>query len=230
MITRSLSRRGVDFVGWRSWWSHRIARRQTLAALDRRLARFACRRVVPAFGGRLWRLDLAPAPLLPLRGALASYAGHLRHGAAWRDWQRRWRRHPWLTAAFAPQAWAQRLRWSATPSAAASLQQQYRRLLRGTGNDGLLLVASGRYLECYGPQRLRAQAILGLRPIRLARAGYAFTAGFPLALAAAQISRADPPGARVFLARRRAGASLQAQYAFGTPLDVTKAICTERRS
>lgn len=205
---------GVDFVGWRTWWSHRLPRRQTLANLDRRIERFARRRVSPAFAGRALRVDLAPAALPPLAAALASYGGHLRHGAAWGEWQRRWTDHPWLDAVFARRGWAPRLRWRPPPPGSLPLREEYVRLLRSVEDGGLLLVQFGRYLEAHGPQRLRAQALLGLRPIRLPRAGYALTAGFPLASARAQIFRAVHAGVWVALARRDASMRLRAVCAF----------------
>jgi hypothetical protein len=194
--------RGIDFVGWRSWWNYRVVRRQTVANLDRRLARFASRFVTRAFGGRACRVDLALAPLRLLQSALASYAGHLRHGAAWRDWQSACAARPWLDTALFRRGWKVRVRWRAPVAGQASFQVEYRRLLRGAGEDCLLFVQVGRYLECYGPQRLRAQAVFGLRAVRLPRAGYAFTSGVPIALAANQIARTVSNGWSVALARR----------------------------
>lgn len=55
----------------------------------------------------------------------------------------------------------------------------------------------GRYFEFYGPQRLLAQSLLGLRPAPLSRAGYGLTAGFPLQLLHTMVVRAASRGIAV---------------------------------
>jgi hypothetical protein len=44
-------RRGILYVRWRTWWSHRVAGRQTLRNLGRRLAAFERHAMRRAFGG-----------------------------------------------------------------------------------------------------------------------------------------------------------------------------------
>lgn len=79
--------RGVDFVGWKTWWSHRVPRRRTLANLDMRLRVFQ-RAATEPWGRRpaVVRVALAgeraEARVANLQATLASYAGHLRNGAA----------------------------------------------------------------------------------------------------------------------------------------------------
>jgi MutS domain I len=125
-----------------------------------------------------------------LRASLASYSGHLRHGAAWRGWAEVWDRYPWLGALYA--------RWSGRRSARApSLRSQYAALLCHAGENSLLFFEVGRFVEFYGPQRLLAVRALGLRQTRLRRACYAFTAGFPLPLCGVYLRRALRQGFNV---------------------------------
>jgi hypothetical protein len=133
-----------------------------------------------------------------LRCVLASYTGHLRHGAAVRDWARIWHEHPWLALLFDREGWAVHQRWP--PRAIAGprrFQQQYWELVRRAGQDCLVFTRVGRFIEFYGPQRVLAERCLGLRRIHTARAGYAFTAGFPVRLAGVYRSRAIRQGLTV---------------------------------
>jgi hypothetical protein len=168
--------RGVDFVGWKTWWSHRVVRRQTLGNLQARVRRFARRRVRRAFAAEATRIDLAARPLAELHASLASHAGYLRHGAAWRDWARLWDARPWLAALFMRLEWQVRPRWQTrTPR---SFTSAYAALLRRSPAGCLVFLPVGRFVEFYGPQRLPAERVLGLRRARLARGAWAFTAGF----------------------------------------------------
>lgn len=133
-----------------------------------------------------------------LRATLASYSGHLRHGAAWRAWTAIWDAHPWLEALFARTGWGLEARWPGRSIAAApSLRSQYAALLRRAGEDSLLFLEVGRFIEFYGPQRRLAARVLGLRRTRLRRACYAFTAGFPARLCAVYLRRALRLGFKV---------------------------------
>ena len=79
--------RGIDFVGWGAWWSHRVPRGRTLGSVETRL---------DAFERRHWRAgrcgargrSRSPAraerAVDHLRTSLASSAGHLQHARAWR--------------------------------------------------------------------------------------------------------------------------------------------------
>ena len=101
--------RGVEFVGWRTWWDHRVPRRRTLGNLQTRLDAFERRAVRPAFSGQARRIALpgrgAACSVERLRAVLASYSGLLRHGGAWRAWAAVWARHPWLAALFEREGW-----------------------------------------------------------------------------------------------------------------------------
>jgi RNA-directed DNA polymerase len=207
---------GVEFVGWRTWWSHHVARRQTLGNLRRRLEGVERRHLRRAFAGLAWRIELA-APRRPLRRVLgdpaaggdparlpsvvASYGGHLRHGAAWNDWRRIWQRYVWLSLLFDAHGWGARFRWR-PHGRAPRFATRYRRLLRSPPAACLLFLTVGRYVEFYGPQRLLAQRVLGLRPIRRPRAGYALSVGFPYWLAARFAERALRSGVAVALVRQ----------------------------
>jgi hypothetical protein len=189
--------RGIDFVGWRTWWNRRLPRRRTLGNLRTRLETFERTAVRPMWGGRARRIDLrrqdAAGSVARLQAVLASYAGHLRHGAAWRAWEALWQQYPWLSALFRRQDWALDVRWS--PLARMSrFQAQYGHVLRHTGDNCLVFFPYGRFIEFYGPQRLLAAPALGLRPRALPRACYAFTAGFPVWLSGVYMSRAVRQG------------------------------------
>jgi retron-type reverse transcriptase len=210
-------RLGVDFVGWRTWGSHRVARRQTLANLERRLGAFTRQRVHRAFGGLAWRIDLsarqvrrcrasataAPVTIDRLRIVLASYSGHLRHGSSSREWERTWARYAWLPFLFRRSSWDVRARWTGAARYGRRFGTCYRCLIRRIPDRCLCFLCVGRYVEFYGPQRLLAERTLGLRRIALPRAGYGFAAGFPVALAGRFAERAMRAGVAVVLARLR---------------------------
>ncbi len=80
------------------------------------------------------------------------------------------------------EGWRVHDRWTPRRRHAIGYRAQHNAIARQAGDDELLFWKNGKYAEFYGAQRLRAQAILGLRPTPLPRAGYGWTAGFPLRL------------------------------------------------
>jgi hypothetical protein len=138
-----------------------------------------------------------------LHAVLASYAGHLQHGAAWRAWEDVWEQYPWLRALCVRQGWTLAVRWSRHRLARASrFQTQYWSLARHAGADCLVFFPCGRFIEFYGPQRVVAAPALGLRVVAQPRARYAFTAGFPMWLSGVYISRAVRQGLLVVEVRQ----------------------------
>ena len=136
---------------------------------------------------------------------LASYAGHLRHGAAMRAWDALWARHPWLTALGQRRGWTIAARWATRgASPARGFHARYWRLARGAGTDVLLFFRVGRFIEFYGPQRLLAARVLGLRTGRIARGGFALAAGFPARLCHRYLVRAMRRNVAVAMAPRSA--------------------------
>jgi RNA-directed DNA polymerase len=181
--------RGVDFVGWKTWWNYRVARRQTLSRMRSRVRAFEQQKVQRAFGGLGKRIALtdrrdggAGGDFERLRQTLASYSGHLRHGAAWGAWRGLWEDHLWLGLIFRRQGWVFAPRWPER-QLRRRFRDRYAALLRGAGTDCLVFHRFGRFVEFYGPQRLLAERVLGLRRVYLPRAGYGFLAGFPVRLA-----------------------------------------------
>jgi hypothetical protein len=184
MTTSVPVKRGIDFVGWKTWWNYRLPRRRTLDTVARKLDDFERRAVRPALGGLAQRIDLRR---LDENGRgnkfdsmLASYAGHLKHGAAMGAWEELWAKHRWLDSLFKRRAWSFTARWSPRGLLRArSFHAQYWRLARRAGDHNLVFFQVGRFIEFYGPQRFLAVRTLGLHSAALPRAGYAFTAGFP---------------------------------------------------
>jgi hypothetical protein len=179
---------GIDFVGWKTWWNRRVPRRRTLGSFRGCLRQFEHAAVRPARGALADRIDLrrqdAAGRVDRLRAAVASYAGHLRHGAAWREWARLWEANPWLTALFERAGWAVAERFPAQRIAGASrFRRQYWNLVHRAGDRCLVFCPVGRFIEFRGPQRPLAERVLGLRTVYLPRAGFAFAAGFPTRLA-----------------------------------------------
>ena len=96
-----------------------------------------------------------------------------------------------MSGVFAFDGWRIGNRWKELPQAESlPFGVAYRRLVRAAGDDTLLFVRIGRYVEFYGPQRPLAERVLGLRAIALPRFGYAISSGFPAFLAAQQARRA----------------------------------------
>ena len=204
-------RRGIEFVGWKTWWNRRLPRRQAVGNLLQRVNHFERLAVRPVYNGLARRIDLTTRKsgrLRPggtqrqdltaierLRDALASYSGHLRHGAAWRQWERVWGRHPWLGLVFEREGWTigDRWRWRRI-ARVRRFRHQYSWLVRHAPQDCLVFCQVGRFVEFYGPQRLTAEQVLGLTRARLPRAGYALTAGFPVRMATQYTRRALEAG------------------------------------
>jgi RNA-directed DNA polymerase len=192
--------RGIDFVGWKTWWDHRVPRRQTLAKCDGRLRRFEHAALRPMWNGLAQRLDSAPssghalcADIEALRAVLASYSGHLRHGASLAGWRTIGNRHPWLErlcVGGARNPWRLRVRWRARPLGGTSFGRQYRQFLCAAGERTLVFCQVGTFIELYGPQREVATRVLRLVRVRLGRGGYAFGVGFPVRLRTPYIARA----------------------------------------
>jgi hypothetical protein len=202
--------RGVVFVGWRTWWDHRVPRRRTVGNVTTRLDHFARRHVRPGPVKGTTAIALAgtraAGALVDLRRSLASSSGHLRHGSAWRAWEAIWTRRPWLAALFARDGWALVPRWpTRSGEPMRRFSAQYWALVGRAGERVLVFFSVGRYVEFYGPQRLLAERALGLRPISLPRAGYGFTVGFPRRLICKYARRATEAGLAVVLVGAGAG-------------------------
>jgi hypothetical protein len=199
-------RRGIEFVGWKTWWDRRLARRRTVGNLSMRIDAFARAAVRPVYQGAARRIALgtprAAARVERLRATLASYSGHLRHGAAFGDWDRAWRRHRWLGALFARRGWQVAARWPPRPLARAGrFSDQYWQLVRRAGPRCLVFCQVGCYVEFRGPQRCTAERVLGLATTHFARAGYGLAVGFPGWIARRYEARALARGHAVAVVR-----------------------------
>lgn len=64
-------------------------------------------------------------------------------------------------------------------AAAQNFRRQYWQLVRRAGSGRLVFCPVGRFIEFYGPQRMMAEQVLGLRRARLRRGGFRFGVGFP---------------------------------------------------
>jgi len=189
---------GIDFVGWKTWWSHRVPRRQTLSNLGKRLRQFERAAVRPALNGSAQRIELQSADgvasVARLRAVVASYAGHFRHGATARLWGESWARHRWLAALFVRDRFDVHTRWPTRPVVASRFRDQYRQLIRYAGSQCLVFCRVGRFVEFYGSQRVIAQRVLGLPCARRGRAGYALVVGFLTAQESRYLARAIDSG------------------------------------
>ena len=202
-------KRGIDFVGWKTWWTYRLPRRRTLDTLARKLDDFERRAVRPALGGLAQRVDLRRLDETgsgrKFYSMLASYAGHLKHGAAMKVWEALWAKHRWLRALIERRGWSFAVRWPKRGLLRArSFHAQYWRLARRAADHSLVFFQVGRFIEFYGPQRLLASRILGLRAARIARGRFALTAGFPTSLCAFYLLRAIRQGVVVVVVREKA--------------------------
>jgi hypothetical protein len=200
--------RGVEFVGWKTWCNRRLPRRRTVGNLETKLDAFERRlvRAGPLPGQRSVRLDGArrAAEIERARATLAAYSGHLRHGAAWGAWSRTWERHQWLGVLWRRDGWWFRPRWEPRrTSGTRNLGGAYRALTARLDDVALAFWPCGRFVEFYGPQRLVAERVLGLRRTDLPRAGYAFTVGFPVWRWGEYARRTLDAGRAVIVVQRR---------------------------
>lgn len=190
---------GIDFVGWMTFCNHRRPRGRTLASCEARLTRFARRELQPLWSAVGLRLDTErqPEALPALRATLASYSGHLRHGAAYGKWMALWQRHGWLQGFFErlpDDPWRVQARWPEQAVGGQRFSQQYGRFIRRAGPEALVFMQVGRFVEFYGPQRLLAAQALRLARVAISRGGFGFSVGFPLRLRDAYIARAVRAG------------------------------------
>lgn len=125
-----------------------------------------------------------------LHAGLASYSGHLRHGSAWHEWNALWDHYPWLSHLFTRCGGTIRLRWPTRPVRGPRFSGQYGRLIRGADERTLVFCQIGRFVEFLGPQRDHATRALCLVRVNRARAGYAYSVGFPSRLRGEYVSRA----------------------------------------
>lgn len=153
----------------------------TTIATDRRCADRSFARPAIPFQADARRIAWREGPVAALRGSLASYAGHLQHGASGRAWQRVWTHSAWLGACFRRQGWWRFApRWPTAPvMALLSFGVRYRRLVSAPGDRALVFWRVGRYVEFRGPGLAVAVSVLGLRRVVLPRGGYRYAAGFP---------------------------------------------------
>ncbi len=145
------------------------------------------------------RLDTEQQPqaLPALRATLASYSGHLRHGAACRKWRALWERHGWLWAFFARHPhdpWRVQARWPERAVGGPRFSHQYGRFIRRADHHTLVFLQVGKFIEFYGPQRILASHALRLARVTVARGGFGFSVGFPLRLRQTYIARAVQDG------------------------------------
>jgi hypothetical protein len=202
-----------------------VPRRRTLGRLESRVHEAERRMLRPAFSGlgvrvALPRASASPAPGRPaparrrwndttLQQVLASYSGHLRHGGSFGAWQGLLIRHDWLAGVFAVDGWQVGRRWQ--PAGPVEWEDglgfgdAYRRAIAGAGDQCLVFWPMGRFIEFYGPQRLLAERVLGLRRRVWPRGGYALTVGFPRRMGARYAALALGDGFSVALMRPRAG-------------------------
>jgi RNA-directed DNA polymerase len=186
--------RGIDFVGWMTFWNHRRPRGRALASCEARMRSFSRRELRPLWNGAALRLDAErqPEALPALRATLASYSGHLRHGAAYAKWVGLWGRHQWLAGFFVREGddpWPVQARWPERRVGGSSFSSHYRRLIRHAGRTSLVF-----FVEFFGPQRERAARVLRLVRVRMVRGGYGFSVGFPASLRERYLARAVRAG------------------------------------
>jgi hypothetical protein len=202
---------GIDFVGWKTWWNRRLPRRRTLGNLRTRLDAFERSVVEPAWHGKAKCIDLNRHEkndnISRLHSLLASYAGHLQHGLALRQWEGMWNLHPWLSALFERCGWACEKRWhDRRILRARTFNSQYWQLIHNANSAFLVFCQVGAFIEFYGPQRFLAIKSVGVRSAPLPRGGYAFRAGFPVYLSQFYKARALRQGLTVVDVRQVASA------------------------
>jgi len=193
---------GVDFVGWKTFWNYRLPRRQTLRSGARRLQQFERQHVMGMWNGAAQRIDIerSRSGVNELVASMASYSGHLRHGASWREWRRMLDRRPWTAGLLLQrpeQGWQTGERWPAGILDSKRFSRQYGRFIRSADERTLIFCQVGRFIEFFGPQRELAARVLRLAQVRMGRGGYAFSVGFPVALRHEFVSRAIRSGVAV---------------------------------
>jgi hypothetical protein len=202
MTAPFLVKRGVDFVGWKTFWNYRLPRLRTMSNLARKIDSFERTAVRTALGGSAQRIDLRR---LDEKGSgakfysmLASYGGHLKHGAALSAWGDLWGKHRWLGALLERLGWSFAERWPRRGlRRAKSFHVQYWQQASHAGNDSLVFFQVGRFIEFYGPQRLLAAQVFGLRATPINRGRFALIAGFPITLCKLYLLRAIRQGLSV---------------------------------
>ncbi|MCK6555031.1 hypothetical protein L6Q96_10700 [Candidatus Binatia bacterium] len=107
----------------------------------------------------------------------------------------------WLVGLFDRNGWRLRPRWPRR-TIHTSFGREYRAWMGECGDGCLLFFRVGRFIEFRGPQRLRAERVLGLRRVALPRGGYLFAAGFPVSLLRRYVARALAAGSSVILPLR----------------------------
>lgn len=129
---------------------------------------------------------------------LASYAGHLHHGLALRQWEEICKRYEWLSVLFQKSGWVIEKRWNdRSILRARTFTRQYWQLIRGANSDCLIFCQVGSFIEFYGPQRFLAAKALGLRSVAVPRGQYLLRVGFPTFLSRNYKGRALRQGFKV---------------------------------
>lgn len=127
----------------------------------------------------------------------------MKHGAALKAWEEIWKRRRWLAALLERRKWSFDERWSSRRLLRArNFHSRYWRLTCSAGEHSLVFFQVGRFIEFYGPQRLLATRLLGLRPAAIHRGRFALVAGFPAHLPEVYFRRAIGQGVGVVALRR----------------------------
>lgn len=204
--------RGVDFVGWHTWASHRTPRGRAFGALERSIREARRRMVTPNAALDCEVVDLTARTATPpgssrrdaaavdlLWSTLASYSGHLRWGGSRRRWARVWARQPWLEQVYRREGWHVSARWTANAAMHMRFWRQYHALASAAAPRTLVFCPVGAFVEFRGPFAEEASRVLGLRRDSLPRGPWAFGAGFPRRIAARYVQRALGRGYAVAL-------------------------------
>lgn len=207
MATPFSAGNGIDFVGWKTWWNRRLPRWRTLGNLQNRLDFLERSSVQQSPYEKAKCIDLSRHEkndnISRLHSVLASYAGHLQHGLALRQWEETLKRYEWLSALFQRCGWALEKRWQERRILRArTFNSQYWHLTSNANSDCLIFCQVGGFIEFYGPQRSLAMKSLGLRAAALPRGDYFFRAGFPVYLSHIYKARALRQGLTVIEVRQ----------------------------
>lgn len=173
--------RGIDFVGWKTWASHRVVRRRTVAALEDRVRQAERVLVRRDLRRRVETIDLSVTALRApgstrserpavegLVSTLASYSGHLRWGGSWTAWHGLWDRHPWLASLYRRDGWSVRLRWTPRASRQTRLWRQYWSLATAAAPRTLVFCRVGAFVEFRGPSQAPPPTAGPRAPVRRA--------------------------------------------------------------